>query len=581
MKKLKALFKYTLIFKKRYILGVLMLMFIDFMQLIPPKILGLLTDSLLKGNSSQNYILKYISLFIIASIIIAVGRFIWRVLIVGTSKHIEYEMRKRYFSHLQKLSVSFYNENKTGDLMALATNDLNSVIMSLGFGMVMIIDAIFLTSITIITMLSIDVKLTFLSLLPLPFISLIATKFGKIIHKKFMIVQKSFSTLTELVQENFSGIRVIKSFVQEEKEFEKFTKENFDNFKKNMEYSKIQVIMQPLVEFIASLSFVLFIGVGGLYVIYGDISLGDFVAFNMYIGQLVWPMMAIGFVINVIQRGFASLERIENILKTKPEIYDSPKVIDINSINGDLVINDLTFTYPGAKVPSLKNINISIKKGETLGIIGRTGGGKSTLVNLLVRLYNIEDGKIFVNGTDINKIPLSILRKNIGMASDPFLFSYNISENINLSKDTLNMKDVINASKNADVYNNIIDFPKGFDTLVGERGVTLSGGQKQRVSIARALIKDPEILILDDCLSAVDAKTETKILENLKSIMKGRTSIIISHRISAIKNSHNIIVLDEGRIIEEGTHETLINNKSLYSEIYNKQLLEEKIDEEV
>lgn len=558
-----------------------MLMFIDFMQLVPPKILGVLADSLSNGKASQSYILKYILLFIGTAIIVAVGRFVWRVLIVGTAKHIEYEMRNKYFSHLQKLSVNFYNENKTGDLMALATNDLNSVIMSLGFGMVMIIDALFLSSITIITMLSIDVKLTLLSLLPLPFISLTATKFGKLIHKKFMVVQKSFSTLTELVQENFSGIRVIKSFVQEEKEFEKFTKENLNNFEKNMEYSKIQVIMQPLVEFIASLSFVIFIGIGGLYVIYGDISLGDFVAFNMYIGQLIWPMMAIGFVINVIQRGFASLERIENILKVNPEIYDSNDVHQIKSINGDLAIKDLTFTYPGANIPSLKNINMNIKKGETLGIIGRTGSGKSTLVNLLVRLYNIDDGKIFINDEDINKIPLSTLRRNIGMASDPFLFSYNISENINLANDTLDMESIIKAAKDADVYNNIIDFPKGFDTMVGERGVTLSGGQKQRVSIARALIKNPEILILDDCLSAVDAKTETKILENLKSIMKDRTSIIISHRISAIKNSHNILVLDEGRIIEEGTHETLINNQGLYSEIYNKQLLEEKIDEEV
>ncbi|WP_051623637.1 ABC transporter ATP-binding protein [Clostridium hydrogeniformans] len=581
MKKLKALFKYTLLFKKKYILGVLMLMFIDFMQLVPPKILGVLADSLSNGKASQSYILKYILLFIGTAIIVAVGRFVWRVLIVGTAKHIEYEMRNKYFSHLQKLSVNFYNENKTGDLMALATNDLNSVIMSLGFGMVMIIDALFLSSITIITMLSIDVKLTLLSLLPLPFISLTATKFGKLIHKKFMVVQKSFSTLTELVQENFSGIRVIKSFVQEEKEFEKFTKENLNNFEKNMEYSKIQVIMQPLVEFIASLSFVIFIGIGGLYVIYGDISLGDFVAFNMYIGQLIWPMMAIGFVINVIQRGFASLERIENILKVNPEIYDSNDVHQIKSINGDLAIKDLTFTYPGANIPSLKNINMNIKKGETLGIIGRTGSGKSTLVNLLVRLYNIDDGKIFINDEDINKIPLSTLRRNIGMASDPFLFSYNISENINLANDTLDMESIIKAAKDADVYNNIIDFPKGFDTMVGERGVTLSGGQKQRVSIARALIKNPEILILDDCLSAVDAKTETKILENLKSIMKDRTSIIISHRISAIKNSHNILVLDEGRIVEEGTHETLINNQGLYSEIYNKQLLEEKIDEEV
>lgn len=579
MNKLKALFKYALKYKRQYLIGILVLIIIDALHLVPPKILGRITDSFSTGQAEKSFILKNIALFIIVAILTAVGRFVWRILIVGTSKHIEYDLRNSFFGHLQKLSVSFYNKNKTGDLMALATNDLNAVIMALGFGVVMIIDSLFLSAITIITMLTINVKLALISLIPLPFISLTASKFGKRIHKRFLKVQKSFSELTDVVQENLSGIRIIKSFVQEEEEFKKFTKQNQNNFNTNMKFSKLWGLMNPLVEFISSLGFVIFIALGGFYVIYGEITLGDFVAFNMYLGQLIWPMMAIGWVINVIQRGFASLERLEAVLQEKPEIYDNA-THNIPSINGVVEIRDLTFTYPGTEIAALNHINIRVEKGHTLGIVGRTGSGKTTLINLLVKLFAVEEGKIIINGIDINKIPLKTLRENIGLVSDPFLFSSTIAENINLAKDSLNMDEVHKAAINSDIYDNIIDFPNKFETLVGERGVTLSGGQKQRVSIARALIKDPEILILDDCLSAVDAKTEVRILDNLKSIMKDKTSIIISHRISAVKDSDNIIVLDEGKIIEEGTHEELLYNKGLYFSIYEKQLIEQKIQEE-
>ncbi|WP_040211424.1 ABC transporter ATP-binding protein [Clostridium polynesiense] len=580
MHKLKSIFKYAYKYKNKYMLGIGVLLLVDLVQLAPPKIIGVISDSLSTGYASDKFILKFVLLLLAAASVIAAGRFIWRIFIIGTSKNIEYDIRNTFFKHLQSMSINFYNSKKTGDLMALATNDLNSVVHALGFGVVMIVDSIFMSFITIIIMLSINTKLTIISLIPLPFISIIASKFGKKIHKKYMSVQKAYSSLTDIVQENLSGIRVVKSYVQEDSEFEKFSAENNHNLKENMEFAKLWGLLHPLVELLASLGFVIFIGLGGLYVIQGDISLGDFVAFNMYLGQLVWPMMAIGWVINVIQRGFASLERIEEILKENPEIVSTPGVHTINSINGDIDIKDLTFYYKDTKEPALKNINLHVNKGETLGIIGRTGSGKSTLVNLLVRLFNIDDGKITINGYDINSIPLKTLRENIALASDPFLFSSNITENINLSQDSLNIEAVIKASKDADIYDNIMDFPEGFDTIVGERGVTLSGGQKQRVSIARALIKDPEILILDDCLSAVDAKTEAKILENLKSIMMDRTSIIISHRISAVKNSDNILVLDEGEIVEQGKHSELISLKGLYNEIYEKQLIEEKIQEE-
>lgn len=580
MKKIKSIFKYASKYRKRYLFGLFFLVLIDLLQLVPPKLIGYITDSMAKGTATSSLLIKYILFIILIAVVMSIGRFIWRIFIVGTSRYVEYDIRNKFFKHLQGLSPEYFNKNKTGDLMALATNDLNAVRMALGPGIIMLTDAIVMSLSTIIIMLSINVKLTLLSLIPLPLVSLIASKFGKKIHKKFMKVQDSFSKLTDVVQENFSGIRIVKSFVQEEKECEKFTRQNEKYFKVNMEFLKVWGVFQPLVQFIASLSFVILIGLGGVYVIYNDISLGNFISFNMYLMNLVWPMMAIGWVVNVIQRGFASLERIENVLNEKPSILDK-NVADISSINGDIVMNNLTFTYPTAKEPSIKDINLTIRKGSKLGILGRTGSGKSTLVNVLLRLYNVDDGKITINGTDINRIPLKVIRENIGVVTqDSFLFSQSVSDNINLPNEDFNFERIKEAATNADVYENIMDFPNKFETMVGERGVTLSGGQKQRISIARALIKNPEILILDDCLSAVDAKTEVKILENLKRIMENRTSIIISHRISALKDCNQIIVLDDGKITEMGSHNQLVSTKGLYNDIYEKQLLEEKIEGE-
>jgi ATP-binding cassette, subfamily B, multidrug efflux pump len=577
MRKLNSLLKYARKYKKRYFVGIAFLIVVDFIQLIPPKILGFLTDSLSQGSATKEIVASSVVYILLIAAIMALCRFMWRIYINGTARFIEYDIRSKFFKHLQSLSTSFYNKNKTGDLMALATNDLNAIRMALGQGVIMFCDAIVLTIATLIIMLSINVNLTILSLIPLPLVAIISRKFGKSIHKKFTRVQSCFSRLTDLVQENFSGIRIVKSFVQEEKEYEKFLKENKNNLDANMDFIKVWGIFSPLIELIASLSFVILVAVGGRYVILGKISLGEFITFNMYLGNLVWPMMAIGWVMNILQRGYASLERIEEVLNTPPEITDK-YVDDITSLEGDIVIKDLTFTYPNSNLPALKNVNINIKEGETLGIVGRTGSSKSTLISLLLRLYNVENGKIFIAGKDINKIPLQTLRHNIGLVSqDPFLFSTTLAQNINLPFDSLDMDKVIEATKNADVYENIVDFPHGFETMVGERGVTLSGGQKQRVSIVRALIKNPNILILDDCLSAVDSKTEVKILENLKKIMKDRTSIIISHRISAVKDADQIIVFDEGEIIQIGVHEELKTQEGIYKDVYEKQQIEQAI----
>lgn len=580
MGKIIKLIKSAKKYRTRYIIGIFFLLFVDIIQLIPPKLMGLLTDSISKGTATKALILKYIFCILLISILMVISRFLWRIYIIGTSRYLEYDIRNKLFRHFQKLSSNFYNQNKTGDLMALATNDINAVRMALGQGIINLTDSIVLTLTTLIIMLSINVKLTLIALIPLPFVALVSLKFGKSIHNRFLKVQKAFSKLTDVVQENFSGIRVIKSFVQEELEFKKFTDENEKNFNTNMDLIKVWSLFFPLIQFISSLSFVILLGLGGYYVLSGNITLGDFVTFNMYLGSLVWPMMAVGWVINMIQRGLASYDRLEVVFKTKPEIYDR-NIIKVNSLIGDIDINNLTFKYPGSDKPALSNISLHVSRNRTLGILGRTGSGKTTLVNLLVHLYNVEDGRIFINGVDINRIPLSVLRENIGFVpQDSFLFSSNVSENINLALESFNNDKITSSAKAACIYDDIMDFNDKFDTIVGERGVTLSGGQKQRISISRALIKNPEILIFDDCLSAVDAKTEDAILKNLKIAMKDRTSIIISHRISAIKDSDLIAVFDNGKIVETGTHEELIKNDGLYYSIYEKQQLEEKIQEE-
>lgn len=581
MKKLFALKPYLARYKWRYFIGIICLIAVDVLQLIIPKLLGNITDMLKMDALSVHKLPVYIAIIVGLSILISIGRYMWRIYIIGSSRKVEYDLRNDLFAHLQKLSSNYFNNHKTGDIMAHATNDINAVRMAIGQGIIMVTDAIVLTIISIAIVLTINVKLTLLALFPLPFLALAAAKFGRIIHRRFTSVQDAFSKLTDKVQENFSGIRVIKSFVQEESEINKFTEENIYNMNMNMKLINVSSIFFPMVQFIAAISFVVILGYGGKLVVSGDISLGGFVSFIIYLGNLMWPMMALGWVINMLQRGAASMERIQIILDEKPEIFDSPEVENINKLSGAIEFRNLSFTYPGSTKPALNNINLSIKKGSTLGIVGRTGSGKTTLMNLLVRLYNVENGTIFLDGNDINRLPLSTIRQNIGyVPQDNFLFSSTIKENISFAMDEINMEDIEHYSKVSQVYDNIMDFPDKFETMVGERGVTLSGGQKQRISIARALIKDPPILILDDSLSAVDTKTEEEILKELKKITSSRTSIIISHRISSIKDADEIVVLDEGTIIERGTHNELIKLEGLYYDIYQKQLLEEKIEEE-
>ncbi|SCY04413.1 ABC transporter ATP-binding protein [Alkaliphilus peptidifermentans] len=562
-----------------YILGIIWLLLVDVLQLLIPEVLRRFTDQLQANTLSNEDIIRYGIYIISIGFGIAFFRFLWRIYIIGTSRKLEYELRNKLFGHLLKLSTNYYTNHKTGDLMAHATNDINAVRMALGPGIVMMTDAIFITLIAITMMATTtDWRLTILALLPLPFLAFTIGKFGKVINVRFKAVQESFSSLTDTVQENFSGIRVIKSFVQEDSEIKKFSVKNQHVYDKNMAMVKLFGMFFPFVQFMSALSFLIVVGYGGTLVIYGDISLGDFIAFEAYLALLVWPMMAIGWVINVLQRGSASMERINTILDEQPEVVDQPDAIDHKDIKGDIEFNNVSFKYPNSNEDALKNFTLSISSGTSIGVIGKTGSGKTTIATLLLRLFDANEGIISIDGNALNKVQLRSIRSQIGYVDqDSFLFSTTIAENIAFGVDECSKEEIIRTAKIAEVHDNIVGFPDGYETFVGERGVTLSGGQKQRISIARALIKKPKILVLDDALSAVDTDTEERILSSLKDAMKESTSIIIAHRISTIKDSDKIIVMDNGEIVEEGTHNELLENRKLYFEIYQKQLLEEKI----
>lgn len=582
-------FQYVKPFLKKhwryYFFGTLLLMAIDGLQLLTPLVVGAFTDALMDGSLTRDSIPKYILYIMAIAIGVAVGRYGWRMTIIKTAKKLEYWMRNQVFEHLEKMSLNYFNHHKTGDLMAHCTNDISAVRNAFGGGVIMFVDAFFMGIMTIALMATqIDLKLTLVAFLPMPLIVIFVITLGGQVRNRFQKVQEAFSDLTDVVQESFSGIRIIKSFVQEKSSLKNFNIKNQNNFKKNMHMVKLFGFVHPLVGFISMLSTLIAIVYGGRLVIDGGITIGKFVSFLSFVGMLAWPMMALGFVYNNLQRGLVSLKRLNTILDTPPEIIDFNVIDAFNEAHRpepSIRFNKLTFTYPGTEEPALEDVSFELGKGETLAIVGKTGSGKTTLVNLILRLYQVDDGMIEIGGKDLNRLPIDKVRSMIGyVPQDNFLFSKNIAYNLRFGNDGLTEDEMIRATRSAQVYDEIMGFPDGFKTKLGERGVNMSGGQKQRVSIARALAMKPEIIILDDSLSAVDTKTEESILLHLKEELKDTTSILIAHRISTIKHADQILVLDNGKVVEKGTHKSLLALNGHYTDMYQKQLLEEKLSKE-
>jgi ATP-binding cassette subfamily B protein len=566
---------------KQILGGIAMLILVDIAQLAVPKVMQYAIDHI-QSRSIDNTGLIYIALIIVAlAIAVMVLRFFWRILIIGNSHKIEQSLRQDFYNHLLKLSQNFFNKSKTGDLMAYATNDLGSVRMLFGMGFIAAMDIIFMTVASFSFMLSINFRLTALAIIPLPFLSFTISYFGKRMHKGFAKVQESFATLSGRIQESISGIRIVKAFVQEKAELEKVDEVSVNFVQQNIKLAKISGIFHPFMSFVISTSMIITLLFGGRAAIRGEITIGEFIAFFSYLGMLVWPMIAIGMIVDMYQRGTASLKRLNEIFEIKPEIDDTDADSSITEIKGSIEIRNLNFRY-GEGLPLIfSDVSAKLDAGKTLAVVGRTGSGKTSLIELLVRIYNPPRESILIDGRDIYEIPLNVLRRDMVLVpQDIFLFSDTIANNIRLGNPDTPDEAVFNAAKAANVYNEIMEFEQGFETVIGERGVTLSGGQKQRVAIARALLTDPQILILDDALSAVDTKTERHILENLIKVRQGKTTIIIAHRISSIQHADKIIVLGDGVILERGTHQSLVDQGGLYSELVEKQRIRARIEGE-
>ncbi|MFH1502548.1 MAG: ABC transporter ATP-binding protein [Candidatus Eisenbacteria bacterium] len=576
---LKTLVGHFASYRAPVALGLACLLTVDGMQLVIPRIIKRAVDGLTTGAIGAGTLGRY-ALFISGLAVgISVLRFLWRFLIIGTSRHIEEDLRNRLFRHLQKLSAGYYAVTKTGDLMAHATNDLNAVRMASGIGIVAATDALILGLATIGFMLVLNARLTLLALVPMPIIALFTLRAGRLLHQRFERVQETFSDLTERVRESIAGIRVIKAYAQEEHERERLAAVGREYVAKNVHLVRIWGAFFPFIMLLSSMSVIIIIYFGGRQVMIGAITTGDLVAFTSYLGILTWPMIAMGWVVNVMQRGAASMGRINKILETDPEIADRAGATDLADVRGDIEFRGVTFSYEGAIEPALRDVDVTVPSGATLGVLGRTGSGKSTLVNLLLRIYEPTDGVVLLDGHDVCGLTLSSLRGNIGyVPQDTFLFSDTVRENIRFGAPEATDERVAEAARVAGMLEEIESFPGGMDTLVGERGVTLSGGQKQRIAIARALLVDPAVVVLDDALSSVDTATEERIQQELKSALKERTSVIVSHRISSIRHADEIIVLDDGRIIERGTHDELVALAGLYQTIYERQLLEAEMD---
>ena len=580
LRNLRPLFPYLEKYRRAYLWGGVCVLLMNGIWVLPPLVIGKAVDTISHSGFSLARVGFFAGLYLLLYLVKGTFQFIIRWVVIGASRDIEFDLRNDLFRHLEGLSYSFFQRTRTGDIMARATNDLNAVRMLLGPGLMYTANTAIFTIAALVFMFHISPHLTLFAFLPLPVVSIVIQYFGRRIHERFERIQAMFSDISARAQENFSGVRIIRAYAQEQSEIAGFETANREYIARSLKLVRLMGMLWPTLETMLGFAVVLVLWLGGREVLHGRISVGQFTAFITYMAQLTWPVIALGWVINIFQRGTASLGRIHQLMTEKAEITDAPGVISERpvEVQGDIEFRNLNFAYNGT--PVLRDINLYIPAGSSLAIVGPTGSGKTTLVSLIPRVYDAEPGSVLIDGRPIREYPVAELRRNVGFVpQETFLFSETIRENIAFGVPNASDNDVYWASEAANIAGEINDFPEKYKTVVGERGITLSGGQKQRTAIARALMRNPRILILDDALSSVDTHTEDKILNHLREVMEGRTTIFISHRVSTVRNADRIAVLHGGRIVELGTHEELLARNGYYTDLYNKQLLEEELAE--
>lgn len=564
--------------KRRYLTGIALLALVSLCLLVPPKIIGYTVDHIKSDSLTGKQLGSYMLILALVAVIVYLLRFFWRVLIYGASIQLALLLRNRLYTHFTNMSPRFYQKKRVGDLMAHSTNDLQAIQQTAGDGVLTLVDSSMMGGFTLITMAAtISWKLTLISLLPLPFMAWSTSRYGTMLHERFHKAQEAFSEMNDKVQESISGARVIKAFGQEEQDVDAFKALSKDVVQKNISVAKVDALFDPTISLVVGVSFFLAVSYGSSLVLNGELTIGQLVSFTSYLGLLIWPMLAFGWLFNIVERGRASYDRVTALLKVNDVISEKEEGLQ-EPPAGSVEMKLTSFSYDENGPAALKDIYFELAEGKTMGIVGKTGSGKTTLCRLLLKEFQVGDHQIILAGHDINDYRLHAVREAIGyVPQDHFLFSATVAENIAFGKYHASFQEIKQASKDAAVYEDIVQFKDGFETVVGERGVTLSGGQKQRISIARALLTDPELLILDDSLSAVDARTEENILKNLKGKRKDKTTIITAHRLSSVDHADLIIVLDEGRIIQKGTHEELIAVPGWYRDTYERQALESLI----
>lgn len=574
---LSVLFKLGWFFKEhktRYIVGVVMLIVVGIIELVPPRILGVAIDDIVRGGITWGKLTSYLLLILGTMVVIYAITYVWMYQIFGGANLVERKLRSKLMRHFLKMTPPFFEKNRTGDLMARATNDLRSVAQTAGFGMLTLTDSTAFLLIVLFAMFMIQWKLTLAALLPLPFIAIAMNVFGKKIHERYMIAQDAFGSMNDQVLESVGGVRVIRAYVQEKSDEARFRDITQDVYNKNLAVARVDALFDPTIRLFIGLSYVIGLGYGAYLIIHNELTLGELLAFNMYLGMMIWPMFAIGNLINVMQRGNASLDRVNEVLNYTPDVQDGEHKKDV-AVPETMTWSNYKFRYPTSTTDNLNLGALTVRKGQTLGIVGRTGSGKSTFVKQLLREYPVGEGDFRINGIPAEQIPIDRLHSWIGyVPQEQILFSKTVKQNILFGRSGAGDDDVMSAIETASFTHDVPALVHGVETLVGERGVALSGGQKQRVSLARAFIKDPEILILDDALSAVDARTEANIISNIREQRAGKTTLITTHRLSAVEHADWIIVLDDGKIVEEGTHDDLLKQDGWYKEQYERQQLE-------